>query len=524
MLPLIGIDLGTTNSCLAHLSGGLPRVIPNLEGSPTTPSMVSFGTSGEALVGPTAQRHALLNPTGTFIAVKRLIGRKYASPEVQAAARRLPFRLSAAPNGDVLLAAGERKVSPQEIAAHILGYLKLCAESHLGEPVAEAVITVPAHFGDIQRQATKDAARIAGLEVARMINEPTAASLAFGLQKQKAGRVAVLDLGGGTFDVTILEISGGVFQVLATNGETELGGEDFDARIVDWLVESLPAESRDRLAGDPAARARLKAAAERAKCELSYTTGTDVHLPFLFGEGEAAHLQAELSRTVLESLTGDLVERMIPSIGKTLAECRLEPGRIDHVLLVGGQTRMPLLRRRVGRFFWRKIDDTVDPDQCVAVGAAIQSGILDGRMKDIVLLLDVTSMSLGIEIEGDGYEKLIEKNTTIPTKKTKPFTTVESNQRQVRVHVLQGDEGRASQNTSLAVFDLVGIPAAPAGIPQIDVTFEIDADGIVRVRARDVKSGLEQAAEIAPSSGLTRQQVDELIHSGRGRPKGAAGG
>jgi molecular chaperone DnaK len=515
MPVIIGIDLGTTNSCVAHLSAAEPRVIPNLEGAPTTPSMVAYSVSGEILVGPSARRQAVMNSRRTLYAVKRLIGRKFASADVRAAARRLPFALAPAANGDILVEVGGRKLSPQEISSHLLAYLKKCAESHLGEPVREAVITVPAHFGDHQRQATKDAAQIAGLEVARMINEPTAASLAFGLHKKKNGKVAVIDLGGGTFDVTILEIAGGIFQVLATNGDTDLGGEDFDARVMDWLIGTLPAEVQAMVGENPSARLRIKEAAERAKCELSFTTETDIQIPFLEAGGEAQHVKTALTRAALEGLTGDLIEKMVPVIDRTLTECRLSPDKIDHILLVGGQTRMPLLRRRMTQLFNRKSEDSIDPDQCVAVGAAVQTGILQGEMSDIVLLLDVTSMSLGIEIEGDAYEKLIEKNTTIPTKKTKPFTTVENNQRQVRVHVLQGDEPRASMNTSLAMFDLVGIPPAPAGIPQIDVTFEIDADGIVRVRAKDFKSGLEQAIEIEPSSGLTKQEVLDLIQRGK---------
>lgn len=526
MSPIIGIDLGTTNSCLALLSGGKPQVIPNLEGALTTPSVVGFGASGEVLAGPAAQRQAVVNPLGTVFAVKRLIGRKFASPDVQAMARRLPFKLAEAPNGDILVEVDGRKISPQEVSAHVLAYLKKCAESFLGGPVKEAVVTVPAHFGDAQRQATKDAAQIAGLEVIRVINEPTAASLAFGLHKNKTGKIAVIDLGGGTFDVTILDIAGGVFEVLATNGDTDLGGEDFDARIMDWLIGTMTPEDRERIPADPSARMRIKEAAERAKCELSFTGQTDIHLPFLFAASAAGHIQTSLSRAALEGLTADLVEKMIPVIRRTLDERGLSPDRIDHALLVGGQTRMPLLRRRMAEFFGKKIDDSVNPDQAVAVGAAVQSGILQGDADELVLLLDVTSMSLGIEIEGDGYEKLIEKNTTIPTRKTRAFTTVENNQRQVRVHILQGEEKRASQNASLAVLDLTGIAPAPAGIPQIDITFEIDSDGLVQVRARDVKSGLEQGIEVRPSSGLTKRELEDIGRRTKAldRPGGAAGG
>ncbi len=510
MAPIIGIDLGTTNSCLALLAGGRPRVIPNLEGGLTTPSVVAFGASGEILAGPAARRQAVINPLGTVFAVKRLIGRKFAAPEVQAMARRLPFKLAEAPNGDILVEAGGRSMSPQEVSAHILAYLKKCAESHVGASIKECVITVPAHFGDAQRQATKDAAEIAGLEVIRVINEPTAASLAFGLHKTKSGKIAVIDLGGGTFDVTILDIAGGVFEVLATNGDTDLGGEDFDARVMDWLVGMLPTEDRKRVAEDASARMRLKEAAERAKCELSFTSQAEIQLPFLFAGEQARHLQASLTRAALENLTGGLVDKMVPIIGRTLGERGFAADRIDHVLLVGGQTRMPLLRRRMADYFGKAVERSVDPDQAVACGAAVQSGILQGDSERLVLLLDVTSMSLGIETEGDGFEKLIEKNTTIPTKKTRAFTTVDNNQRQVRVHVLQGEEPRASLNASLAFLDLTGISPAPAGIPQIDVTFEIDANGLVQVRARDVKSGLEQSIEVKPSSGLTRREIDDL--------------
>jgi molecular chaperone DnaK len=507
MPPLIGIDLGTTNSCLAFLTGGRPKVIPNLEGALLTPSMVGFGPDGEVFAGPAARRQAAANSARTVFAVKRLIGRKFEALEIQAMARRLPFPLVSAPNGDVAVEIGGRTLSPEEISAHVLGYLKVCAEAHLGIPLREAVITVPAHFGDPQRQATKDAAEVAGLSIVRVINEPTAASLAFGLHENSSGKVAVIDLGGGTFDVTILEIAGGVFEVLATNGETDLGGEDFDARVTDWLVDRLPGGRPQSALSDPTTLFRIKEAAERAKCELSFTTRTDIYLPFL---AETDHLAAMLSRAELESLTVDLVEKMIPVIGRTLAEAGLAPDRIDHVLLIGGQTRMPFLRQRMAEYFGRPAVEGVDPDVAVAEGAAIQAGILKGDAGDIILLLDVTTAALGIEIEGDGFEKLIDKNTTIPTKKTRAFTTVDNNQRQVRIHVLQGDEKRASLNTSLAVFDLTGIPPAPAGIPQIDVTFEIDADGMVQVRARDVRSGLEQSIEVHPSSGLTEREIDEL--------------
>ncbi|MGA2586541.1 MAG: molecular chaperone DnaK [Candidatus Aminicenantales bacterium] len=511
MGPIIGIDLGTTYSCMAHLAGGQPRVIPNLEGSTTTPSMAAFTASGDTLIGSIAARQAVTNPAMTLYAVKRLIGKKAGSPDVQKIRKRLPYKLAEAPNGDVLIDIGNRMITPQEVSALILAYLKRCAESYFGEDIMDAVITVPAHFGDHQRQATKDAAAIAGLNVLRVINEPTAASLAFGLDQKKNGRVAVFDMGGGTFDITLLEIHNGVFHILATNGDSFLGGEDFDQKIIDWFVEEAKKELGIDLSGDLFALQRIKEAAERAKRELSFTHETEINLPFIHAAPRGSgHFRKVISRSLLESLTADLVERPFSLVERTLEESGLKPGGIDHVILVGGQTRMPLVRERVSKFFRKKIHEHVHPDESVALGAAIQSGILEGELRDLVLLLDVTSFALGIETERDGYEKIIEKNATIPLKKAKAFTTVENNQRQVKIHVLQGDGPRASDSVSLAKFDLIGLLPALAGIPQIDVTFEIDADGLVKVSAKDALSGKEQKIVVRPSSGLSRQQINSL--------------
>jgi molecular chaperone DnaK len=523
----IGIDLGTTYSCVAYLEGGRPVVIPNLEGLPTTPSVVSFTASGERLVGTLALRQSLTNPANTFFAVKRLIGQKFASAQIQEAISRLPYELREAPNGDVAVVLGDQTLSPPEISAMVLGYLKSCAESFFGEPVKDAVITVPAHFNDAQRQATKDAATISGLDVQRVINEPTAAGLAYGLNAKKNGLAAVYDLGGGTFDITILEASDGVFNVLATNGDSYLGGEDFDNRIVEWLVTSFRAEAGIDLTEDKLALQRIKEAAEKAKRELSFTGGTEINLPFIVaGRSQSSHIRKTLSRPTFEAMTADLVERTLPHIETALADAKLSADRIDQIILVGGQTRMPLVRERVTRFFGRQPEESVDPDQIVAMGAAIQSGILDGQVRDLVLLLDVTPFALGIETENDGYEIVIDRNVTIPTRKVKAFTTVEHNQRRVRIHVLQGEGFLASMNKSLAVFELVGIEPAPAGVPQIDVTFEINADGLVRVSAKDKETGREQRIEVRPSTGLSPKEVDEMRRKQTGRgavPKGVHG-
>lgn len=508
----IGIDLGTTYSCLAYLEGNEPRVIPNFDGLLTTPSVVSITSSGERLIGNLAQRQAFTNPTNTITAIKRLMGKKYDSPEVQDIRERISYRLAEAPNGDLMVELGGEKLSPPEVSALILGYLKKCAESFFNEEVREAVITVPAHFNDHQRQATKDAAKIAGLEILRIINEPTAASLAYGLNTRGDARIAVYDMGGGTFDITLLEIQDGVFHVLATNGNTYLGGEDFDNRIVDWLIEEFKKEHEIDLSQDKLALQRVKEAAEKAKRELSFTMETEINLPFIYSiKSGSKHIQKKLSRAKLEELTHDLVEKSFPFIDQALEDSKLEPEAIDEVILVGGQTRMPLIRKRIKEFFRKDPRVDLNPDETVAMGAAIQSGILKGEMKDIILLLDVTPLSLGIETENDQFVKIIEKNTTIPTKKTRAFTTVEHGQRRVRIHVLQGESERASENMSLARFDLVGIESAPAGVPQIDVTFEMDADGMVKVSAKDMATGRSQKIEVKPSSGLSGEQIHAIM-------------
>jgi molecular chaperone DnaK len=512
MAKVVGIDLGTTYSCIAYMEGNEPKVIPNLDGLLTTPSVVSITSSGERLIGNLALRQAFTNPRNTITAVKRLMGKKYDSEEAQETILRMPYILTKAPNGDLMVELGSEKISPPEICAMILEYLKKCAESYFGEEVQEAVITVPAHFNDHQRQATKDAARIAGLQVLRIINEPTAASLAYGLNMNKNATVAVYDMGGGTFDITLLEINDGVFHVLSTNGNTYLGGEDFDNRIVDWLADEFKREQNIDLSQDKLALQRVKEAAEKAKRELSFTSETEINLPFIFAINSGSkHIQKKLTRQTLEDLTRDLIEKSLPFMDKALEDAKLEPERIDDVILIGGQTKMPLIRTMIADFFRKEPKEQLNPDEIVAMGAAIQSGILKGQMTDIILLLDVTPLSLGIETENDRFIKIIEKNTTIPTKKTRAFTTVEHDQRRVRVHVLQGEEDRASENMSLARFDLVGIESAPAGVPQIDVTFEIDADGIVRVSAKDVTTHREHTIEVKPSSGLTGEQIDKII-------------
>jgi molecular chaperone DnaK len=512
MSYVIGIDLGTTFSCIAYLVGNVPKVIPNPEGASTTPSIVSFTSSGETLIGNLALRQAITNPEKTLFAIKRLIGRKFQSDEIQAARKKMPYKMAEAANGDVVIEVGNQTITPQEVSALILGYLKKSAESFFGEEVKEAVVTVPANFDDHQRQATKDAATIAGLDALRIINEPTAASLAYGLNLKKEGTVAVFDMGGGTFDITLLEIRDGVFHVLATNGDSYLGGEDFDQRIVDWLIEEFRKELKTDLSLDKYALQRIKEAAEKAKRELSFAPEADINLPFIFSTSAGSqHLHKILSRPLLEELTHDLVDKSFPLIQTAIAESGLKPEAIDDIILVGGQTRMPLVRRRVAEFFGKKPNEHINPDESVALGAAIQSGILAGELKDMVLLLDVTSLALGIETENAGFEKIIYKNTTIPTRKTKAFTTVENNQRRVRIHVLQGDNPKASDNISLGMFDLIGINPAPPGVPQIDVTFAIDANGMVKVSAKDVSSGREQMMAIQPSSGLSKQQMDTIV-------------
>jgi len=512
MARVIGIDLGTTFSCMAYLEGNKPTVIPNLEGLNTTPSVVSFTSSGERLIGNLALRQAITNPENTVFAVKRLIGRKYQSPEIVQARQKMSYQMTESGNGDVMVMIDQRVISPQEISAMILSYLKECAESHFGEKVTAAVITVPAHFNDHQRQATKDAAQISGLNVLRVINEPTAASLAYGLNLKKSTTAAVYDMGGGTFDITLLEINDGVFHVLATNGDSYLGGEDFDNRIVDWLINEFKREQGVDLYEDKFALQRIKEAAEKAKRELSFTLETEINLPFISSEKFGSkHLKKRVTRKWLEELTRDLVEKTFPFVEQVFRDGNLSPGGIDDIILVGGQTRMPLIREMIKTYFKKSAVENVNPDEIVAMGAAIQSGIIRGEISDLVLLLDVTPFSLGIETESDMFEKIIDRNTTIPTKKTSTFTTVENDQRRVRVHVLQGESPIASQNRSLAMFDLVGVEPAPAGVPQIDVTFEINADGIVKVSAKDMATGREQKTEVRPSGGLSRTEVNEII-------------
>lgn len=509
---VLGIDLGTTFSCMAHLEQGKPQVIPNRLGEPTTPSIITFTKEGGVYVGNLALRQAILNPENTIYAVKRLIGKKYDSPDVREAQKRMSYRVVEAANGDILIQSGSQTVTPQEVSALVLRYLKECAEDYLNDQVTEAILTVPAHFNDHQRHATLDAARIAGINVIRMINEPTAASLAYGLGSEKSATLAVYDMGGGTFDITIMEISDGVFHVLATGGNSFLGGEDFDNCIMDWLLDSFKDKHKVDLRGDAMSVQRLREAAEKAKRNLTNNEQTEISIPFLYADAsEAIHLQTQLTRNHLEEMTKGLVEKTIPYLEQALHDCRLKPENIDRLLLIGGQTRMPLIQRRITEFFRQEPAKGVNPDESVALGASVQGGILQGSTKDLVLLLDVTPLSLGIETENGQFVRVIDKNTTIPTKKTLPFTTVEDNQTKVKIHVLQGDSDKVVDNTSLGEFSLVGIGSAPAGVPQIDVTFEIDADGIVRVSARDVATKTEQSIELKPSSGLLETEIHDII-------------
>ncbi len=512
MTHIIGIDFGTTYSCIAHLEKGVPQVIPNLDGLPTTPSVVSFMESGEKLIGNLALRQAVTNPKKTISAIKRIIGKKFRAKDVEEIKKKIPYSIAEAKNGDIVINIDSKKISPQEISSLIFSYLKECAESFFGEEVTEAVITVPASFNDHQRKATKDAAKIAGLKVARMINEPTAASLAYGYETEKNVTVAIYDLGGGTFDISILEINDGVFHVLATNGNSYLGGEDFDNLIIQWLVEEFKEETKIDLSQDKLALQRIKEAAEKAKRALSFSEEHDIHLPFIYSDKSIAkHLIKTLTRPVLEKLTSDLVLKTLPYIEETLKEGKLKAADIDDVILVGGQTRMPLIKNTISDFFGKKPVENTNPDEIVAMGAAVQSGILKGKTKEALILLDVTPLSLGIETENDTFFKLIEKNTTIPTKRTKAFTTVYHNQQRVQIHVLQGESQKASENTSLAKFDLVGIDPSPSGVPQINVSFDIDASGLTKVSAKDIDSGRIRRIEINPSSGLTEDEIDEIM-------------
>ncbi|MBN1105844.1 MAG: molecular chaperone DnaK [Deltaproteobacteria bacterium] len=511
MGKVIGIDLGTTNSCVAIMEGGDPVVIANAEGSRTTPSIVAFSDKGERLVGQIAKRQAITNPDNTIFAVKRLIGRKYDSPEVQKDIKILPYKITKADNSDAQLTVKGKNYSPAEISSMILQKMKQTAEDYLGEKVAEAVITVPAYFNDSQRQATKDAGRIAGLDVLRIINEPTAASLAYGMDKKGDRKLAVFDLGGGTFDISILEIGEGVFEVKATNGDTHLGGEDFDLRVVDYLADEFRKDQGIDLRNDKMALQRLKEAAEKAKMELSSSQETDINLPFITADASGPkHLNIKLTRAKLEALVDGLIERVVGPCQTALRDSGLKASDVQEVILVGGMTRMPKVQQKVKEIFGREPSKGVNPDEVVAVGAAIQAGVLKGEVKD-VLLLDVTPLSLGIETLGGVFTKLIEKNTTIPTRKSQIFSTAADNQPAVEIHVLQGEREMASGNKTLGRFQLVGIPPAPRGIPQIEVTFDIDANGIVNVSAKDMGTGKEQSIKITASSGLTEDEIQRLV-------------
>jgi len=515
MAKVIGIDLGTTNSCVAVMEGGTATVIANSEGSRTTPSVVGANDAGERLVGQIAKRQAVTNPKNTIFAVKRLIGRKVDAPEVEKAKKVLPYEVAGAPNGDAWVKLKGESKSPQEVSAMILTKMKQTAEDYLGEKVTDAVITVPAYFDDAQRQATKDAGKIAGLNVLRIINEPTAAALAYGVDKKHEKTIAVFDLGGGTFDVSILELGDGVFEVKSTNGDTYLGGEDFDHVLVDFIADEFKKEQGIDLRKDTMALQRLKEAAEKAKHELSSSIETDVNLPFITADASGPkHLNLKISRAKFEALCADLLKRLEEPCRTALRDAGLKASEIGDVILVGGMTRMPAVQQKVKEIFGKEPSKGVNPDEAVAIGAAVQAGVLQGDVKD-VLLLDVTPLSLGIETYGGVFTKLIDKNTTIPTRKSQVFSTASDNQPAVSIHVLQGEREMAGDNKTLGRFELVGIPAAPRGVPQIEVTFDIDANGIVSVSAKDLGTGKEQSIKITASSGLSKEEIERMVNDAK---------
>ena len=511
MARAVGIDLGTTFSLIATMQGGDPVIIPTSEGERLLPSVVAVSKTGERLVGWLAKRQAVTNPENTIFSIKRLMGRKFKDPSVQLDMKKLPYKITEAPNGDCKVVMGGKEYSPPEISAMILQKLKTDAEAYLGEKVTDAVITVPAYFNDSQRQATKDAGKVAGLEVLRIVNEPTAAALAYGLDKKKDEKVAVFDLGGGTFDISILELGEGVFEVKSTNGDTHLGGDDFDERVIQWLVDEFKKDQGIDLSKDRMALQRLKEAAEKAKCELSTTLETEINLPFVTADASGPkHLNLKLTRAKLEQLVDDLIQRAIGPCRQALKDAALSAGQIDEVVLVGGMTRMPKVQQVVKEFFGKEPHQGVNPDEVVAIGAAIQAGVLVGDVKDVVLL-DVTPLSLGIETLGGVMTRLIERNATIPTRKSETFSTAADNQTSVEIHVLQGEREMSRDNRTLSKFQLVGILPAPRGVPQIEVAFDIDANGIVNVSAKDMATGKEQAITITASSGLTKGDIDKMV-------------